>query len=130
MSRIQAILAALLLVAAGMPALAADDAEGLASFYSGVPGPAGEFTAAHRSLPFGTRVRVTSTVSGRSVIVRINDRGPFIAGRIIDVSRRAADWLDMLEAGVARVRLDVIDQPAPAKAKPGGRVIRGANTAS
>ena len=92
-----------------MPAHAGDGAEGLASFYSGIPGPVGEFTAAHRSLPFGTRLRVTRIGSNRSIIVRINDRGPFIAGRVIDVSRRAADWLEMLDAGVARVRLDVIE---------------------
>jgi rare lipoprotein A len=81
----------------------------MASFYSGVAGPVGEFTAAHRSLPFGTRVRVTRIGSSRSIIVRINDRGPFVAGRIIDVSRRAADWLEMISEGVARVRLEVID---------------------
>jgi len=104
-----ALLAALLAALGATPAPASEDT-GLASFYSGVPGPAGEFTAAHRSLPLGTRVRVTKIPSGRSVIVRINDRGPFVSGRIIDVSRRAADWLEMLDAGVVHVRVEVIDQ--------------------
>jgi rare lipoprotein A len=64
----------------------------------------------------GTCVRVTRLPSGRSVIVRINDRGPFVAGRVIDVSRRAADWLEMLEAGVVRVRVEIIPSGHP----PGG----------
>jgi peptidoglycan lytic transglycosylase len=102
-------LAALLLWSAGLLAHAGEDAEGMASFYSGVPGPVGEFTAAHRFLPFGTRVRVTRIGSNRSIIVRINDRGPFVAGRIIDVSSRAADWLEMISHGVARVRVEVIE---------------------
>ena len=60
-------------------------------------------TAAHRSLPFGTRVRVVNEKTGRSVIVRINDRGPFIGGRIIDLARSAAQQIGM--AGVATVAL-------------------------
>jgi len=65
-------------------------------------------TAAHRTLPFGTRVRVTSVSSGRSVDVTINDRGPFIRGRVIDLSRAAAGVIGMRGAGLARVRLNVI----------------------
>ena len=65
-------------------------------------------TAAHRSLPFGTRVRVTNTRNGRSVVVRINDRGPFIRGRIIDVSAGAARRLRMISSGVAPVRVEVL----------------------
>ena len=65
-------------------------------------------TAAHRSLPFGTRVRVTNVRNGRSVIVRINDRGPFIGGRIIDVSAGAARRLNMISSGVAPVRLEIL----------------------
>jgi rare lipoprotein A len=102
------VLAALLVALAATAATAAEARFGMASYYSGVPGPAGEFTAAHRSLPLGTCVRVTRLPSGRSVIVRINDRGPFVAGRIIDVSRRAADWLEMINAGVVHVRIDVV----------------------
>ncbi|MBD2776870.1 septal ring lytic transglycosylase RlpA family protein [Iningainema tapete] len=65
-------------------------------------------TAAHRSLPFGTRVRVTNTRNGRSVIVRINDRGPFIRGRIIDLSAGAARVLGMMGRGIAPVRIEVL----------------------
>lgn len=65
-------------------------------------------TAAHKTLPFGTRVRVTHAGTGRSVDVTINDRGPFIRGRIIDLSRAAAGVIGMRSAGVARVRVDVI----------------------
>jgi rare lipoprotein A len=65
-------------------------------------------TAAHRSLPFGTRVRVTHLGNGRSVEVRINDRGPFIGGRVIDLSRGAAGVLGMHGQGVARVRVTVV----------------------
>lgn len=65
-------------------------------------------TAAHRSLPFGTRVRVTNTRNGRSVVVRINDRGPFIRGRIIDLSAGAARFLGMMGSGVAPVRVEVL----------------------
>jgi rare lipoprotein A (peptidoglycan hydrolase) len=65
-------------------------------------------TAAHRTLPFGTRVRVTNLRNGRSVVVTINDRGPFTRGRIIDVSRGAARALGMINSGVARVKIDVL----------------------
>jgi rare lipoprotein A len=69
-------------------------------------------TAAHRSLPFGTEVRVTNMDNGRSVVVRINDRGPYIGGRIIDLSAGAAETLGMIHSGVAPVRLEVL---APAR---------------
>lgn len=65
-------------------------------------------TAAHRTLPFGTRVRVTNLTSGRSVVVRINDRGPFVPGRVIDVSYGAAKTLGIVDRGVAKVALHVI----------------------
>lgn len=65
-------------------------------------------TAAHKTLPFGTRVRVTRVDTGRSVTVTINDRGPFVRGRIIDLSRAAAGSLGMTGAGVARVSLTVL----------------------
>src|SRR6478752_3958884 len=64
-----------------------------------------ELTAAHRSLPFGTRVLVENLTNGRSVVVRINDRGPFIGGRIIDLSKAAAESIGMLNAGTAQVRV-------------------------
>lgn len=66
-----------------------------------------DFTAAHRTLPMDTMVRVTNLTNGLSVLVRINDRGPFIEGRVIDVSPVAATILGMKDAGVARVRLEV-----------------------
>ncbi len=65
-------------------------------------------TAAHPTLPFGTRVRVTNLENGRSVVVTITDRGPFRRGRVIDVSERAARRLGFVAKGVARVRLDVL----------------------
>jgi rare lipoprotein A len=63
-------------------------------------------TAAHRTLPFGTRVRVTNLENGHSVVVRINDRGPFQRGRVIDVSYRAARKLGFVRAGLTRVRVE------------------------
>ena len=67
-------------------------------------------TAAHRTLPFGTKVRVTHMGSGRSVVVRINDRGPFVGGRIIDLSKGAAGVIGMHKQGVARVKVTVLDR--------------------
>jgi rare lipoprotein A len=88
---------------------------GLASFYghdsetaSGERFNAGELTAAHRTLPFGTRVRVTNVATGRSVTVRVNDRGPFVPGRVVDVSYSAAETLGIIGRGVAKVKLDVV----------------------
>ncbi|MDO9369005.1 MAG: septal ring lytic transglycosylase RlpA family protein [Sphingopyxis sp.] len=68
-----------------------------------------QLTAAHRSLPFGSMVRVTNTSNGDSVIVRINDRGPFSHGRIIDVSTAAAREIGMHRSGTARVKLALLD---------------------
>jgi rare lipoprotein A len=65
-------------------------------------------TAAHKTLPFGTRVRVTHMGNGRSVDVTINDRGPFVAGRIIDLSRAAASAINMTGQGVAKIRMTVL----------------------
>jgi len=66
-------------------------------------------TAAHRTLPFGTQVRVTNLNNGQSVVVRINDRGPFSGGRIIDLSRGAASEIGMVSSGTARVRVEVLN---------------------
>jgi rare lipoprotein A len=68
----------------------------------------GGLTAAHRTLPFGTRVRVTSPNTGRSVVVRINDRGPFIGGRAIDLSIGAARAIGLTGAGVGTVHMEVL----------------------
>ncbi|MDX2201137.1 MAG: septal ring lytic transglycosylase RlpA family protein [Hyphomicrobiaceae bacterium] len=88
---------------------------GIASYYwqgqrtaSGAHFNPDGLTAAHRTLPFGTRVRVTNMHNGRSVDVTINDRGPFIAGRIIDLSRGAASVIGMTGQGLARVKMEVI----------------------
>ncbi len=70
-----------------------------------------KFTAAHKTLPFNTIVRVTNLNNGLSVEVRINDRGPFVKGRIIDLSRAAAEKLDMTASGVAPVRIEIISLP-------------------
>lgn len=68
-------------------------------------------TAAHPRLPFGAKVRVINVETGQSVVVRINDRGPFVDNRIIDISRRAASELGFLESGVEKVRVEVIALP-------------------
>ena len=91
---------------------------GKASWYGGKfhgrPTASGEkfdkngLTAAHRTLPFGTKVRVTNRANGRTVIVRVNDRGPFIHSRIIDLSRAAADRIGMITRGTAPVSLEIL----------------------
>jgi rare lipoprotein A len=89
--------------------------QGLASFYTEGTRTANgerfntyELTAAHPTLPFGTRLRVTNVATGRSVTVRVNDRGPYVPGRIVDVSYSAAESLGMVGQGVAKVKLDVV----------------------
>ncbi|TWA98335.1 septal ring lytic transglycosylase RlpA family protein [Bradyrhizobium stylosanthis] len=87
---------------------------GLASFYSDTETASGEkfdkneLTAAHPTLPFGTKLRVTDVSSGRFVTVRVNDRGPFVRGRVVDISPSAAEALGMVDKGLANVRLDVV----------------------
>jgi rare lipoprotein A len=109
-------LALALVVAAVPPAFTLE--EGLASWYGGkFQGrltSSGEvfdtnlLTAAHKTLPFGTLVRVTNLANGRSAVVKINDRGPFVEGRIIDLSRAAAEQIDMVGTGTARVSVEVL----------------------
>lgn len=65
-------------------------------------------TAAHKTLPFGTKVRVTNVNNGRSAVVTINDRGPYVAGRVIDLSRAAAGAVGMIANGLARVRMEIL----------------------
>ena len=96
------------------PAAATDGSVGIASFYkfdsktaSGEQFNPSELTAAHRTLPFGTRLRVTNLATGQSVTVRVNDRGPFIPGRVVDVSRSAAEELGMIDRGITKVKLEV-----------------------
>ena len=103
------------------------EATGTASWYGkahhGQPTASGEtydmhaLTAAHRSLPMGTRVLVTNVQNGRSVEVRINDRGPFVRGRILDLSYAAALELGSLSDGAFRVKLRVLEEPAGARAR-------------
>jgi len=88
---------------------------GVASFYTqGTKTASGEkfntmdMTAAHPTLPFGTKLRVTNVSTGQAVTVRVNDRGPFVEGRVVDVSYSAADALGMVGKGLAKVKLDVV----------------------
>ena len=109
-----------LLVLAVLPLHAAE--EGLASWYGGkfqgrrtANGEifdTEQLTAAHKTLPFGTRVKVTSLETGQSVIVRINDRGPFVEGRVIDLSRAAAARIGIAGRGVGPVRVEVVGSEA------------------
>ena len=110
-------------------ASSASELEGIASYYAepyhGRKTASGEtfdtyqgMTAAHRTLPFNTMVRVTNKTNGRQVDVRINDRGPFIEGRVIDLSLRAAREIDLVRAGVAPVKLKVLKTGEVAKAAP------------
>lgn len=100
---------------------------GKASLYAekfdGRPTASGEIykhnlaTAAHRKLPFGTKVKVTNLENNKVAIVKINDRGPFIRGRIIDLSRSVANSLGIFNTGVSDVRIEVLDENAQASAK-------------
>jgi rare lipoprotein A len=88
---------------------------GVASFYTADQETANgekfnthELTAAHPSLPFGTKLRVTNVSTGKSVTVRVNDRGPYVPGRVVDVSYSAAEALGMVDDGTAKVKLDVV----------------------
>jgi len=95
------------------------DQTGMASYYgakhhgkrtaSGEPFNQNALTAAHRQLPFGTRVKVTNLNNDKSCVVRINDRGPHTRGRLIDLSREAASRLGMVSSGTARVRVQALD---------------------
>jgi rare lipoprotein A len=97
--------------------------EGVVSWYGAAfhdrPTASGELfdsaalTMAHPNLPFGTRVKVTNLRNGRSVVVRVNDRGPFVGKRIADLSQAAASEIGMMQRGVARARIEVVtDSPA------------------
>ena len=98
--------------------------DGLAAYYSnrlngrrtasGEVFDQGKLTAAHQTLAYGTKVKVTNTKNNRSVVVRINDRGPTQPGRVIDLSRAAASKLGMMKAGLVPVKLEVVAE-APAK---------------
>ena len=109
------ILSAILALGAVTPAAASAPSCGRASWYaltsmtaSGERMDPAKLTAAHPRLRFGTRVEVTNPGNGKTVVVRINDRGPFVKGRIIDVSKAAAGHLGMINAGVAKVCFRVV----------------------
>lgn len=106
--------AAALVMAASMSAAEAKSFQGTASWYKmGTRTASGErynpdgLSAAHRTLPFGTRLKVTNLRNGKSVHVRVNDRGPFSRGRVIDVSRGAARQLGMISSGTAKVKVEL-----------------------
>lgn len=105
----------LALATATGPTATSGSSVGLASYYSegtetasGEPFNPQELTAAHPNLPFGTRLRVTNLATGQSVVVRVNDRGPFVPGRAVDVSYSAAQQLGFLETGTAKVKMEVV----------------------
>lgn len=151
MRRFPAVAVLLLVIACGKripgptsASLTGSELQGLASYYAepyeGRRTASGEvfssyqeLTAAHRTLPFNTLVRVTNQSNGRDVNVRINDRGPFIKGRVIDLSYKAAKEIDLVRAGVAPVKLTVLKEgvdsqgraprqpePVPVQASPAG----------
>ena len=103
------------------------DQIGLASYYArsfqGRKTASGErydmnrLTAAHRTYPFGTALRVTHLGNGRNVVVRVNDRGPFARGRVVDISYAAARRLDMVRSGTARVRVEVVETESLSRAQ-------------
>ena len=84
----------------------------------------GALTAAHPSLPFGAHVKVANLDNGREVVVRINDRGPFVKNRVIDVSKAAAARLGMVRAGVARVSVSLVETELASNEEPGGETLR------
>jgi rare lipoprotein A len=102
--------------------------EGIVSWYgaafhnrrtaSGERFDSGALTMAHRSLPFGTRVRVTNLSNGRSVVVRVNDRGPYVGHRIADLSRAAADEIGMMGPGIADARIEVLVETVSGSLEP------------
>jgi rare lipoprotein A len=122
--KISLIFIAAALATSALPLFAASPGQvqrGVASYYhdslhgnktaSGQVYDKTKLSAAHKSLPLGSKVRVTDLRTGKSIVVRVNDRGPFVKGRIIDLSRRAATELGMLKRGVTRVKLEVLSVP-------------------
>jgi rare lipoprotein A len=90
----------------------------------------GALTAAHRSLPFGTKVRVENLSNGRSVVVRINDRGPFVGGRVIDLSKAAAAHIGMVSSGTAKVKISATGSTATASTDAADKVASGKELAA
>ena len=115
------------------PSIAITREFGVASWYgaefqglptaSGPPFDMNALTCAHRELPLGTRIRVTDLLNLRSVVLKVNDRGPYVDGRLLDVSRAAARRLGFLGAGLAPVRIDVVSYPRHCITIPSGPSI-------
>jgi rare lipoprotein A len=105
---------ALILILAASPALAGTEFGNASWYYEGARTATGEvyqaygpeLTCAHKSLPFGTRLRVTDLDTGAAIVCRVNDRGPYISGRIVDLNGTAAKAFGLVGRGVARVRVD------------------------
>ena len=105
----------------GKPFLSDSCQFGVASWYgakfqglptaSGPPFDMNAMTCAHRYLPLGTRIRVTNLVNSKSVVLKVNDRGPYVGDRVLDVSRAAAAYLGFRAAGLAPVRIEVVSDP-------------------
>lgn len=118
-----ALLSLLLLAGVGAQAgtAPAQTQAGVASYYhdrfhgrktaSGTAYNKNALSAAHKSLPLGSTVKVTDTRTGRSVVVKINDRGPYVRGRVIDLSRAAAQEIGLTEKGLAKVKIEVLSMP-------------------
>ena len=114
--------------AGALSGAAGETQTGLAAYYSdrlhGRRTASGErynreaLTTAHQTLPFGTRIKVTNTTNNRSVVLRVNDRGPTQQGRIIDVSKRAARNLGFVRAGLVEVKIEVVEAAKPRGSKP------------
>ncbi|HBG96250.1 MAG TPA: septal ring lytic transglycosylase RlpA family lipoprotein [Chromatiaceae bacterium] len=125
--KIALVLLAALFATASMSTFAGSSArpgkvlKGIASYYhdslhgnktaSGQTYNRNKMTAAHKTLPLGSKVQVTDVRTGKSIVVRVNDRGPFVKGRIIDLSRRAASKLGIIKRGTTRVRVKVLSVP-------------------
>jgi rare lipoprotein A len=112
---------------ANPPGYPSNELSGFASYYAeefdgrttanGEKFDMNDLTAAHRTLPFNTIVRVQNLENGKEVVVRVNDRGPFKDGRVIDLSLEAAKQIDLIRSGTAPVKLEILEMPPPAGAK-------------
>ena len=120
------------------PSYPASSQFGVASWYgpgfqgrptaSGPPYNMNAMTCAHRELPLGTTVRVTDLLNSRSVVLEVNDRGPFVDGRVLDVSRAAAEYLGFRYSGLAPVRIEVVSYPGDGTPIPPGREMAASAT--
>ena len=120
MNNLKSILCGIMILFAFQQCFSQSVQKGKASYYhdkfegrstaSGEPYRKSKMTAAHRKLPFNTKIKVTNLANNKSVIVRVNDRGPFVKGRIVDVSKAAAKKLDFINQGVTKVKIEVLSK--------------------